>query len=656
MSKAAEMGPAPQVKRALHLLAACASASALIAAGAPDAHAGRWILLSCRQPDGRPAPTDGWSATATGALGPYSGASDSCASGGALTVNASGQAPQNAYAGPQWRFTAPAGSTIEGGLLSATLSSPHGQAWVGEPSDSYDGADVLANCQYNLPCGSAGTLSGSFPIAHPGATHIYATAVCVGGYEGASVCPAYGASDASLAISEAEIELSSASSPTASGFGGGMLSGEARGSQSLSFTASDPDGPGVQHVTVQADGAPLYTGTPDTDDGDCTSVATINGLPAYTSSQPCRQLESVALALQTTGLADGKHTLTVTVSDAAGNLSTVYDAQFATHNAPVNTSPPTLDAASPQIGEALGAERGTWSQPEGSGQLSDTMQWQRCDPSGEACHDIAGATSVTYTPTASEIADTLRVIVSARDNDGLVNAASQASAPVTAPPAGRLTAGVLALGAANGTGASEQASLTIDAPTRIVRTPAHSPLSVRGVLRSGQGAPIAGASIDAIEQNAGAEPRVLMHTRTAADGSFQATIPSGPSRVVSFAYRAFAGDLGYAASGSLTETVSAAVTLRVGPRHTSSTGTIVLSGQVAGPVPREGVIVELLVRYHGAWEPFRTPRTGDDGRFSVRYRFQGATGRFPFRAQVPKGQAGYPYAEGHSPTVNVSSG
>ena len=44
---------------------------------------------------------------------------------------------------------------------------------------SYDSADVLANCQYNLACGGDGTLSGSFPITHPGGRNLYAVAVCV---------------------------------------------------------------------------------------------------------------------------------------------------------------------------------------------------------------------------------------------------------------------------------------------------------------------------------------------------------------------------------------------------------------------------------------------------------------------------------------------
>jgi hypothetical protein len=65
------------------------------------------------------------------------------------------------------------------------------------------------------------------------------------------------------------------------------------------------------------------------------------------------------------------------------------------------------------------------------------------------------------------------------------------------------------------------------------------------------------------------------------------------------------------------------------------------------------VLVALLVHYRGKWVPFRTPRTNRHGRFRVAYRFQGAVGRFPFRAQVPGGQVHFPYAHGASEVIHV---
>ncbi|HEY5262246.1 MAG TPA: hypothetical protein VIJ33_09050, partial [Solirubrobacteraceae bacterium] len=51
---------------------------------ASSARAGTWTLASCTQPDGQPAPTEGWSTGATGTVGPDSGDINSCAEGGDL--------------------------------------------------------------------------------------------------------------------------------------------------------------------------------------------------------------------------------------------------------------------------------------------------------------------------------------------------------------------------------------------------------------------------------------------------------------------------------------------------------------------------------------------------------------------------------------------
>jgi len=65
------------------------------------------------------------------------------------------------------------------------------------------------------------------------------------------------------------------------------------------------------------------------------------------------------------------------------------------------------------------------------------------------------------------------------------------------------------------------------------------------------------------------------------------------------------------------------------------------------------VSVDLLVHYRGHWEPFRTPRTDAAGHFTVVYQFEGARGRFPFRAEVPPSQADFAFGRGFSGVVDV---
>ena len=561
--------PCPRARRGVVevTLAVVGCVILTLALCATSAKAGTWTLVSCTQPDGQPAPTEGWSTSATGALGPYSGDTSTCAQGGDLSAVTSGEAPQGAYEGPEWVFTAPAGSTIAGGTVTATLTSPHGQAWLGTPSASYDAADVLANCQYNLACGQEGTLNGAFPITHPGGTSLYAVAVCVGPYEGATSCPATGGIDAGVYVSSAEIALANTATPAASGFGGTLLSANAQGTQELTFLASDSGGPGVYLLVVQIDGKTVYSGTPDTNEGRCVPIGESDGTLMFDHMQPCRTSESVDLPINTATLPNGQHTLKVTVEDAAQNASVVYDG-------PITTQQPSNNS--------LGALPGPGASAAGAG----------------------------------------------------------------------LSQGV---GQPNGTAASEGAHLQLGVRSRISRSYGKRALRVSGRLLDAQGLPIAGATLDVLQQVDGASLELIGHARTGTGGTFIAAVPAGPSRMIEIAYRAFSADSGFTATAKLREAVGAGVQLGVSPHRTGSEGTITLSGRVLGPVPPQGVVVELLVHYRGHWEPFRDPRTDSNGRFRVVYQFQGGIGRFPFRALVFGSQGDFPFAPGESRAVDVTT-
>ncbi len=234
-------------------------------------------------------------------------------------------------------------------------------------------------------------------------------------------------------------------------------------------------------------------------------------------------------------------------------------------------------------------------------------------------------------------------------------AASRTSGATTGGEGGAFAAPA-ELGIPNGSGASESAELDLDGQRRIIRSFADRALTITGRLTTAAGTPIAAATLDLHEQIAGSSAQQLVgHAITASNGSF--TVHAGPSasRMLVVSYRAYSSDIGYTAQASVQERVGARVQLHVTPEHTSSRGTILLSGRVSGPIPGQGVVVEILVRYRGTWEPLRTPRTNASGRFQVAYQFQGALGRFPFRAEVFAGQADFPYAHGESAIVDVSA-
>jgi hypothetical protein len=207
-------------------------------------------------------------------------------------------------------------------------------------------------------------------------------------------------------------------------------------------------------------------------------------------------------------------------------------------------------------------------------------------------------------------------------------------------------------------GAGPGARLSLFERPVVTRTFRSSALRLTGRLLDSAGAPVSGATLDILQQGTGTvgPMRLIAHAQTRADGTFATNVVAGPSRTIEVGYRGSVDDSEYTTRAIVRESVGAGVQLRVSPTHTAPDGTIRLTGRVSGPVPAQGVLVGLLVHYRGQWEPFRTPRTDSHGRFSVAYQFQGGVGRFPFRARVFGGQAGFPYAHGESGTVTVSTG
>jgi hypothetical protein len=301
-------------------------AAAALGLGAPPARAGGWTLVSCTNPDGTPAPTDGWTpGWWAGPPSAGSGVVDGCATGGQLSAVSTGQAP--AFTGPELVFTAPAGDTIAGGSLTADVTAPQGQAWIGTPQPAFSPDDVLASCTTGSPCGAAGTAGGVFPISHPGGTSIYAPAVCVD--LSAAACPP-GAVNAQVDIKAADIELADSAVPAATDLTGGLLARPARGIATLRFTASDPNpaggiGPGVDGITVLLDGVTVYSGPPNPHVGPCPSIGIdpATGHEMFDSAQPCPPTARVAIPVDTSTLADGHHTLSVVVTDAGGQAAAV---------------------------------------------------------------------------------------------------------------------------------------------------------------------------------------------------------------------------------------------------------------------------------------------------------------------------------------------
>lgn len=618
---------------------------------------GEWAQVSCVNPDSSPAGSEGWMSMIAGG-GYGSNTSTSCGPGLSMFAVLSSDVPVAVGSSETLRYMPPPGSVLNGAQLNVGMFADgfgygaSGTAVAYSPQFAYDGSDVIFQCASGLaPCSAGGPdWSGVLNVPAGRGGGLYLSAGC-GGTPGQS-CDTNASRGAwsLVELASAVLRLRSVGTPAAGRLSGTLLEPGAHGVAELVLPAGETTGPGIYRVTVQADETTLFDGVPDTNDGRCVAQGMNAGALMFDSAQPCPLALTADLRIDTTGLTDGSHTLRVSVTDAAGNTAVVYDGMFSTHNAPVVSEPPTVsEEGAPLPGGTLFAAPGSWSAPAGAGAVSYREQWQRCTADLADCTYIPGAVGGTYTLTAADVGARVRVAVSAGDRDGSATAVSDAGATVL--PAA-------AVPVANGVGASRLARLRLTGPSVIRRGYTRRGVTVAGQLVDGDGRPISDATLE-ISQSSAAGPAAtaaVQFVGTGADGTFTARVAAGPSRQIDVGYRAFSTDAGFAANATVSETVSAGVRLTVTPRRTTPAGRVLLTGRVAGPVPSAGVVVELLVHYRGRWEPFRDAHTARDGTFTVGYRFQGAVGRFPFRARILGSQAGFPYAPGVSVPVEVVTG
>jgi hypothetical protein len=122
--------------------------------------------------------------------------------------------------------------------------------------------------------------------------------------------------------------------------------------------------------------------------------------------------------------------IALTAFSAIGSAQTAAQQQYS----PMNTARPTISDTTPEVGQTLTANPGTWS---GDQPIVFTFQWQRCNPGGQQCVAIPNADDQTYSVSSADLGNTLRVEVRARNAAGTGGPAfSDATSRVAqAPPA-----------------------------------------------------------------------------------------------------------------------------------------------------------------------------------------------------------------------------
>ncbi len=573
----------------------------LVAAG--GAWAGEYHVYSCRMPNGEAAPTDGWSASATGVA---VSAEDKCAKGGALLAGlGAGVAHPVGTDTATWTFSAPAGEILReaslwraGDAEGGAVANATYEYWLSGPveQEAFDSCVYVSGCMKTVgeteePLGAANLVS--VPKENLG-EHLYVNASC-GGLQSYK-CPS-GKGDANgyaavVYLYAADLTLEQTTQPRLSEVEGELATATTlSGTEDLSFHAEDT-GSGVYQAIFDVDGRYVASTLLSSNAPHCQNVAqTDDGLPAFLYLQPCPQSLTADVPLNTTTLTDGTHHLVVSIANAAGNETVALDRTVTIKNQPA-ADPPTAGS------------------PEGQG------------PPNTEQH----AQPIQITPVLT----------------------SNTQLPLSQPTD-------------NGTNATAAAALRVrwtpTAKTSLAAAYGHAQ-SVSGRLTTAAAAPIAGAEIEVLETPTyeRAPTRSLGEARTRPDGSFTFRLPpSTPSARLTFAYTPQLHAPAPAVTASLQLTVPASLSLTITPRTTRQHGTIVFAGRLRGsPLPPGGKQLVLEARTQGTpWRQFQVLTTGGSGAYRASYRFRLAGPiDYQFRA-VSQREADFPYGEGASNVVLV---
>jgi hypothetical protein len=348
------------MRRRVSSLAALLCALAAVLATSPGASAaGTYTLWSCKNGAGLPAPIDGWSSAASDPSGAYPGPTNSCSDG--KSFGASWKADYDIFpagTGQRWQYTAPAGVTITNVTMERSMgavsrlhgagtdvgSSPTAMAYRGKVvrDPIADAASVIELCQDN--CNKFSFVAYPDPSFPPLAFKVDGTtfgfsAGCarVASEAGPYQCQGDPGGRGGYTVERAKIVLADPSAPTAADITGSVLDAAAlSGTRDLSLTAADR-GSGIWDAEVKVDATVIRPrGVVNANGGLCSPTGDVDG---FLAGAPCKPSVSLSLPIDTTRVADGAHTLTVDLWDAAGNRSRVLERAITVANSPVVDNP-----------------------------------------------------------------------------------------------------------------------------------------------------------------------------------------------------------------------------------------------------------------------------------------------------------------------------
>jgi hypothetical protein len=212
----------------------------------------------------------------------------------------------------EWVYTAPADTTISAWDFERAVSGIEGGDWNTLFGASADGR--VRWVAHDVP--SVNRQAGWVRADGLGATSVWAILLCGGPH------PCRAAGTAALLVRNVRVVLHDGFAPVAAGVQGDLATpGALSGTAGLSFSATDR-GAGLYRAYAVVDGRrqpPVAIG-----DGRCRDILAGGSEYQFAFRRPCSLVGSAVVALDTSTIPDGRHTVAVAVEDAAGNATTLY--------------------------------------------------------------------------------------------------------------------------------------------------------------------------------------------------------------------------------------------------------------------------------------------------------------------------------------------
>jgi hypothetical protein len=188
---------------------------------------------------------------------------------------------------------------------------------------------------------------------------------------------------------------------------------------------------------------------------------------------------------------------------------------------------------------------------------------------------------------------------------------------------------------------------------RTARAGIDEQVRIAGRLADRDGRAIAGASLQLLTSTRAGTERLVETLTTNADGRFRTATSGVHTRTLRMVY---SGSLqALPSQQTLNLRVPAATSVRASRHRLRNGQAVTFRGRVRGmPMPADGKLVEIQVRFTDRWQTFRTTRSDAFGRWSSRYRFQRTRGvqNYRFRVRLPE-EAGFPFETSVSRTLAV---